>query len=249
MERVLTPRGVPVLLQVVATVQQAGERIRAWAAHGQVQGTILIDLLPDDERVALVAELEMPTVVIGDPATSRGLTTVWAQDEVAMREVVAALVAGGHTHLGHVAGPAQMAHTIIRRRTFQNAAQELGVQTSTFDGDYSEAAGVRAIACLATLDDRPTALIFDNDLMALGALREADRLGLAVPATLSFVAWDDSALCQLATPPLSAVSHDVQALGELVASTLVEVLMGAAPRVIRATPARLVVRGSTHFDY
>ena len=68
MERVLTPRGVPVLLQVVATVRQAGERIRAWAAHGQVQGTILIDLLPDDERVALVAELEMPTVVIGDPA-------------------------------------------------------------------------------------------------------------------------------------------------------------------------------------
>lgn len=245
MERLLVPRDVPVLLQVVATVRQARERIRAWVASGQVQGTILIDLLPDDERVALVIELGVPTVVIGDPVTAGGLAAVWAQDDVAMRDVVAALAASGHTHIGHVAGPAQMAHTIIRRSTFLDVAIELGVRTSTFDGDYSEAAGVRAVASLAELDDRPTALVFDNDVMALGALNEANRLGLAVPSELSLVAWDDSALCQLAVPPLSAVSHDIQALGELAGCVLVDVLAGAAPRTVLAAPARLVVRGST----
>ncbi|WP_285777128.1 hypothetical protein [Microtetraspora sp. NBRC 13810] len=56
---------------------------------------ILIDLPPADERVALVGELGMPTVVIGDPVTPGGLPTVWTQDEEAMRDVVAALVAGG----------------------------------------------------------------------------------------------------------------------------------------------------------
>ncbi|MEO3854517.1 substrate-binding domain-containing protein [Acrocarpospora sp. B8E8] len=245
MERILVPLGVSVLLQVVATVRQASDRMRAWAAEGQVQGMILIDLLPGDERVALVGELGMPTVVIGDPVTAGGLPAVWTQDEVAMRDVVAALVAAGHTHLGHVAGPAEMAHTIIRRRTFDAVAAEHGVRTTTFDGDYSEAAGVRAVTTLLGIDDRPTALIFDNDVMALGALHEASRLGLAVPADLSLVAWDDSALCQLAEPPLSAVSHDVQALGEMVGETLAEILSGAAPRVITAVPATLVVRGSS----
>lgn len=245
MERILVPLGVPVLLQVVATVGQAGERMRAWAAGGQVQGVILIDLLPGDERVALADELGMPAVVIGDPVTAGGLPTVWTQDEIAMRDVVAALVASGHTHLGHVAGPAQMAHTIIRRRTFEAVAAEHGVRTTTFDGDYSEAAGVRAVAQLAALDDRPTAVVFDNDVMALGALQEANRLDLAVPADLSLVAWDDSALCQLAEPPLSAVSHDVQALGELVGEALAAALSGAAPGVITAAPATLVVRGSS----
>lgn len=245
MERVLVPLGVPVLLQVVATARQASDRIRAWAQHRDVQGTILIDLLPRDERVALVAKLGMPTVVVGDPVTAGGLPTVWPQDEVAMRDVVTTLVAAGHQHLGHVAGPAQMAHTIIRRRTFAAVASEHGVRTRTFDGDYSEAAGVRAVAAFEELDDRPTALIFDNDVMALGALHEARRRDVAVPADLSLVAWDDSALCQLAVPPLSAVSHDVQGLGELVGAAMAEVLAGAPARVITAAPAVLVVRGSS----
>ncbi|GAA1364429.1 LacI family DNA-binding transcriptional regulator [Catellatospora chokoriensis] len=243
-ERVLVPRGVPVLLQVVATVEQAGERIRAWAAQGQVQGTILIDLLPGDERVALVKELGMPTVVVGDPVTAGGLPTVWTQDEVAMHDVVVSLVEAGHTHLGHVAGPAHMAHTIIRSRTFDAVAAEHGARATTFEGDYSEAAGVRAVAALSGDDDRPTALVFDNDVMALGALHEARRLDLAVPGDLCLVAWDDSALCQLADPPLSAVSHDVQALGELVGDVLAEVLLGRTPEPVLAPPATLVPRGS-----
>jgi LacI family repressor for deo operon, udp, cdd, tsx, nupC, and nupG len=245
MERVLVPLGVSVLLQVVATVAQAGERMRAWARHGLVQGVILIDLLPGDERVALVKGLGLPCVVIGDPETADGLAAVWTQDDVAMRDVVTDLVAAGHTHLGHVAGPAPMAHTIIRRRTFAAVAAEHDARTTSFDGDYSEAAGVRAVAAVAALPDRPTALVFDNDVMALGALHEAARLGLAVPDELSLVAWDDSALCQLAVPPLSAVSHDVQELGELVGHALAEALSGAAPRTVEATPARLTVRGSS----
>ncbi|MFG2040577.1 LacI family DNA-binding transcriptional regulator [Dactylosporangium sp. NPDC048998] len=245
MERVLAPLGVPVLLQVVATVPQAVERMRAWAQYGQVQGLILIDLLPGDERVAVVKRLGLPCVVIGDPVTADGLPAVWTQDEVAMRDVVAELVAAGHTHLGHVGGPAPMAHTIIRRRTFEAVAAEHRVRTTSFDGDYSEAAGVRAVAELAALRHRPTALVFDNDVMALGALHEAGRLGLAVPADLSLVAWDDSALCQLAVPPLSAVSHDVQELGELVGNTLAGALSGAAPGTVKAAPARLIVRGSS----
>jgi LacI family repressor for deo operon, udp, cdd, tsx, nupC, and nupG len=243
-ERVLVPLGVPVLLQVVATVRQAAERMRAWARHELVQGLILIDLLPGDERVALAKELGLPSVVIGDPVTAQGLPTVWAQDDVAMRAVVAELVAAGHTYLGHVGGPAPMAHTIIRRRTFEEAAAEHGVRTTTFDGDYSEAAGVRALAALAALADRPTALVFDNDVMALGALHEAGRRSLAVPADLTLIAWDDSALCQLAEPPLNAVSHDVQELGELVGNTIVGALSAEPPGVVDAAPARLVVRGS-----
>lgn len=245
MERVLVPLGVPVLLQVVPTLSEAKERMRTWVRQDQVQGLILIDLLPGDERVELVRRLRTPTVVIGDPVTARGLPAVWTQDDVAVREVVLALVAAGHTRLGHVAGPAEMAHTIIRRETFDAVAAEHGARTVAFDGDYSEAAGIRAITAAAHLPERPTALVFDNDVMALAALHEARRLGLAVPTDISLVAWDDSALCQLAEPPLSAVSHDVQGLGELVGDALMAALAGNPAQVVKAPPARLVSRGSS----
>ncbi|MDR1392961.1 MAG: LacI family transcriptional regulator [Bifidobacteriaceae bacterium] len=246
MEQVLVPLGISVLLQLVATIGQASERIQAWVRDGQVQAVILIDLLPGDERIALIKELAIPAIAISDPETADGLPALWLQDEVAMRDLVGVLAATGHACLGHVSGPPEMAHTILRRREFAAAAAELGLRTAVFEGDYSWAAGVRAIEDLATLDDRPTALVFDNDVMALGALRAAGQAGIAVPQDLSLIAWDDSAQCQLASPPLSAVSHDVQAAGALAADTLLGVLAGQDATVVRAPPARLVPRGSSN---
>ncbi|MDR1427939.1 MAG: LacI family transcriptional regulator [Bifidobacteriaceae bacterium] len=246
LEQVLVPRGIAVLLQVFATVAQAMERLRGWVRDAEVQGVILIDLLPGDERVGLVKELGISALAISDPQTGDGIATVWNQDEVAMRDLVGALAAAGHSHVGHVAGPAEMAHTIIRRRTFAEAASEFALRTTSFGGDYSWAAGVRAVADVWTMTERPTALVFDNDVMALGGLAEAERLGLAVPEDLSLVAWDDSPQCQLASPSLSAVSHDVQALGVLAAETFLGVLGGAPPQVVLASPAHLVSRGSSN---
>lgn len=249
-ERVLVPRGIPVLLQVVPTIAEACDRMTEWAGGGRVRGAILIDLLPGDERIELVRSLRLPTVVIGDPGTADGLPTVWTQDDVAMRDVVAQLRALGHTHLGHAAGPAHMAHTIIRRRTFREAVTELGGRLTEFDGDYSEASGRQVARALASLDDQPSVVVFDNDVMALAALAEASELGLEIPRDVSLVAWDDSALCQLAVPTVSAMSHDVQALGEAVGESLVAALDGHDPGAVTVPPAALVRRESlAYIDY
>lgn len=244
-ERVLVPLGVPVLLQVVPSVPEAVGRLRRWSNEDRVQGVILIDLEPDDARVDLVRELDLPTVVVGDPTTAAGLPTVWTQDDDAMRVVVDALAEFGHVHIGHVAGPSRMAHTIIRRRTFETEAAARGLGVSLYDGDYSKAAGIRAAADVADSPDGPTALVFDNDVMAIAALGEARRRGIDVPKSLSLIAWDDSALCQLASPPLTAMSHDVQGVGELVGEALSAVLSGEASGVRNPPPSVLVVRQST----
>jgi DNA-binding LacI/PurR family transcriptional regulator len=52
----------------------------------------------------------------------------------------------------------------------------------------------------------PTAMLSDNDVMAVAALGIAQELGLSVPDQLSLVAWDDSALCRLVRPAPTAVS-------------------------------------------
>jgi DNA-binding LacI/PurR family transcriptional regulator len=70
-------------------------------------------------------------------------------------------------------------------------------------------------------------------------------MGIAVPARLSIVAWDDSVLCQLVHPPLTAVSLDIAAYGAHVARRLLDqVAGGAAESACNATPV-LVPRGST----
>ncbi|MCT9138217.1 substrate-binding domain-containing protein, partial [Streptomyces violarus] len=93
----------------------------------------------------------------------------------------------------------------------------------------------------------PTAIVYDNDIMAVAGLSVAAEMGLRVPDDVSLLAWDDSQLCRLTHPTLSAMSHDVHGFGAEVARTLFSVItegVGAAASHPVPTPV-LTPRGST----
>ena len=59
------------------------------------------------------------------------------------------------------------------------------------------------------------------------------------------VAWDDSTICELTHPPLTAVGHDIVEHGATVARALFDVIDGASPTKLLASTPSLVVRGTT----
>ncbi|GIF39079.1 LacI family DNA-binding transcriptional regulator [Actinoplanes xinjiangensis] len=246
LERVLAPAGVSVLVQVVTDRAAEIATYERWSAQARVDGVVLVDLGPDDERVGLVARLGLPAVVLGDPSTAQGLPTVWTDDAGFAREAVDFLAGLGHRVAGHVTGPPAFAHTQLRRGGLQAEAAERGMTLLVAEGDYSYDGGrAAALELLETRGVRPTAIVFDNDVMALGGLDAAAACGLRVPADLSVVAWDDSPQCQLAMPALSAMSHDVERIGELAARAVLATMAGAPVEVYQAPPAHIVVRSST----
>lgn len=244
-ESVLRPHGYSVLSLVLPTIEEEIATFRRWKTQGDVGAIVLVDLAIDDARLPVLRELELPVVVVGNPATAAEFPAVWTNDDAAMRDAVAFLLALGHRSLAHVTGPHRMAHTRTRMTAFADECATGGVTASSITGDYSLGSGARATAQLLDRADRPTAIIFDNDLMALGGLEAADAFGVAVPAELSLLAWDDSAQCQLSTPPLSAVSHDVPAIGALTADTLLAVFAGSSLEAVEAPQVSIVIRGTT----
>src|SRR6266545_1739485 len=50
---------------------------------------------------------------------------------------------------------------------------------------------------------RPTAVLYDNDVMAVAGMSVAYEMGVDVPLDLSIVAWDDSVLCEIVHPQLT----------------------------------------------
>ncbi|ROS54505.1 LacI family DNA-binding transcriptional regulator [Frigoribacterium sp. PhB24] len=257
LDRVVRPRGHAVLLRVLPDRDAELELCRRWSAEGVVDAVVLVDLSVDDPRVSLVSELGLPAISVSSPTISNGLPAVWTNDDVAVQEAVEALASLGHVRLAHVSGPLRLAHSVARRDTFVSVCDDRGLTAATVTGDYSFESGERALAALldgpVDSDDQavegapagPTAVVFDNDLMALGGLAEARRLGLNVPGDLSIVAWDDSAQCQLSEPALSALSHDVQRIGEMVGETVLAVLDGERPPTLEAPPIVFVPRATT----
>lgn len=90
-----------------------------------------------------------------------------------------------------------------------------------------------------------TALLCHSDEDALVVAQQARSLGWQLPGELSIVAYDDE-IAELADPPLTAVSPPKEAVGELAARTLLDLIAD------RSRPARricleptLIVRAST----
>ncbi|WIB60438.1 substrate-binding domain-containing protein [Curtobacterium sp. MCLR17_007] len=243
-DQVVRPLGRSVLLRVLATREDELRWLRQWRERDAVAGVVLVDLIADDPRVDLVRTIGLPAVSVSSPDVSDGLPAVWTNDDAAMRSAVRALHDLGHTSIGLVSGPLELAHTVTRALAFTAVCDELQLERHLVSGDYSTESGERAFAALLAIDEPPTAVVFDNDLMALGGLAESRRRVIAIPDEMSLVAWDDSALCQLSEPPLSALGHDVQRIGRMVGEALVAVLAGEEPPTLEAPAIEFVARES-----
>jgi DNA-binding LacI/PurR family transcriptional regulator len=145
-----------------------------------------------------------------------------------------------------VAGLPALDHTQVRIAAFREAVLGHGLgEARVIETDFTWEDGARATRDLLSRRDRPTAITFDNDVMAVAALNVAQEMGIAVPAELSIVAGDDSQLCMLVRPALTALAWDIQAFGVHTAQVLLDLIDGRSPESLRENAARLIVRAST----
>jgi DNA-binding LacI/PurR family transcriptional regulator len=241
----LSRRGYALLLQLTPTAANELELYPRWWSERRVDAVVVVDIRVSDPRVAALAELGVPAVFVGDPAMTGGFTTVWTDDATAMTSAVRRLVELGHRRFGRVAGTPGLSHTRVRDLAFQHAVAAAGLSGTIVHADFSDVAGGRATRELWNDPEPPTAILYDNDLMAIAGLSALSELGIAVPHEVSLLAWDDSALCSITHPTLSALHHDVMAFGAHVGRRLFELLEGAEPAAhLDSTPV-LVEREST----
>ncbi|WP_443071225.1 LacI family transcriptional regulator [Streptomyces sp. NBC_01476] len=242
----LAATGTALLLQVTQDAGAEEAAYRRWWGERRVDGVLLVDLRDDDPRPGLLAELGLPAVVVGHAAGAYGAPSVWIDDAAAVRETLAYLAAMGHRRIARVAGPARFVHTRERGEVFAACAAELSLPgVPCVHTDYSGEDGARATRRLLSGPDRPTAIVYDNDVMAVAALSVTQEMGIQVPGELSLVAWDDSELCRLVHPALTAVSRRVPQYGERAAAALLALIRGEKVADMLLDAPVLVPRGST----
>ncbi|GAA3291152.1 LacI family DNA-binding transcriptional regulator [Dactylosporangium vinaceum] len=246
LELELSRHSYALLLQMVAGRDEELAFYERWHSEARVDGVLVCDVRTGDPRVAALEALGLPAIVIGPPDASGSLPCVWSDDAQSMEEAVQYLAALGHRRVARVGGIAEFAHTAIRTAAFTGVCDRLGLADAvTVAADYSGESGARATRRLLSRDDRPTAIIYDNDIMAVAGLSVAHELGVAVPGQLSIVAWDDSPVCRLLHPPLTALTRDIGAYGVRAAHLLLAAIAGDPVASTRGEPAHLSPRGST----
>ncbi|MFC5831564.1 LacI family DNA-binding transcriptional regulator [Nonomuraea insulae] len=245
-ESVLAGRSYSLLLRLVRDVGEEIDVLDGWGRSKQISGSIMVDFTLDDPRIPAAGALRPPTIAVGHPDLTGGLPSVWTDDGTAVTEAVRYLAALGHRRLARVGGPATLGHSAIRSEAFARAVADLNLEPGrVLPTDFSGEQGARATRALLSSAQRPTAILYDNDIMAVAGLSVATEMGVSVPAELSLLAWDDSQLCRLTHPPLSAMSHDVFAFGAEVARRLMDLIDHGEAEVGPAPTPVLVPRGTT----
>ncbi|MFK4837365.1 LacI family DNA-binding transcriptional regulator [Microbacterium sp. ZW T2_14] len=245
-EQVISQRSFALLLQVVPDIEAEMRTYRRWRAAGRVDGVLVVDARENDPRLPLFTEDDsLPAVFVGNPEFATGVTSVWTDDAAAVQETVRYLTALGHRRIGRVSGNASFGHVHIRDIAFAEEVAARGGQSVISRADFTPEQGAAATRRLLTAPEPVTAILFDNDVMALAGLSATQELGVRVPHDVSLVAWNGSPLCDAAFPPLTTLSHDVTAFGAHAARRLLDRIDGAAPESFPDTAPVLRVRGST----
>ncbi|MCS0606133.1 LacI family transcriptional regulator [Streptomyces sp. LP11] len=247
-QEVLAERHLGLLFQVARDVSEECAVYRRWWAEHRVDGVLVADPRAEDPRPDLLEELGLPAVVIGGApgAGHRGASSVWADDAGAMASVVDELTALGHRRIVHIAGLPELAHTRRRIATLRAEADRRGLtEVRSVTTDYSDTEGAAVTRRVLGASPAPTALIYDNDVMAVAGVAAASDLGVEVPRDVSVVSWEDSALCRIVKPRLSALSRDSVEFGSMAARELLSLLDGGPPRAARVPVPRLTARDST----
>ena len=245
LEQELSSHDVALLLQLVPDHEIGLAICARWHGARQVDGTIVVDLLDDDDRLAPLQEMGLAFVVVGDARDRPGVTCVWTDEVAGMTQIVEYLAALGHRRIGRVAGLERPRHTAQRTEAFHSTAERLGLEEVMQQSDYSGEESTRATRRLLAHHNPPTAIVYDSDVMAVAGLSVAGEMGIDVPRQLSVVSWDDSVLCRLTHPAITALAHDSMAYGAHAARRLLEVIDGAPPQAHADSGHTLVPRGST----
>lgn len=217
-----------------------------------VSGIIFISGLHADgsgevERYERLRTRGLPIVLVNGPLNELGIPAVSNDDVASMHLAVTHLAELGHRRIGLAVGPQGYTPVVRKVEGFLEAMrQRTGhshdelVTHTMFSVEGGGAAASRLISLGAT------AVICGSDLMALGAIRAARSVGLAVPGGLSVIGFDDSPLMEFTGPPLTTIRQRVEAMSDAAVQLLLGGVHGGATTTSELLFApELVVRGST----
>jgi DNA-binding LacI/PurR family transcriptional regulator len=254
-ERVLTRVGYTPVLCTQTPGGSTEDELTDTLVDRGVNGIIFVsglhaDSTADADRYVKLAGRGVPFVMINGYTEKVSAPFVSTDDRAAMRLAVTHLAELGHERIGLAVGPRRFVPVLRKIEGFvqhmrtllpysAEQAEKL-VQHSLFTVEGGQA------AAHALADRGCTAIICASDLMALGAVRAARQRGLAVPADMSVVGFDDSPLIVFTDPPLTTLRQPVEAMGQAAVNALLEEIGGTpAPHAEFVFLPELVVRGST----
>jgi LacI family transcriptional regulator len=253
-EQAARASGYNLLLTDTALNDEYAEDIFKNLSRRRIDGLIMMGGFIDQSTEAKnilrsLLKRRFPIVELIDHDVDYEVDVVMSDYRAATREVMAYLLSLQHRRIGLIYGVATPVLAEDRLQPYQESLVAAGLpleEALIVQCGPTIEEGYQAAMQLLGLDERPTALIAINDLLAVGALRAAWDLGFNVPTDLSLIGYDDIQMAKYLMPRLTTVSKDAVKVGqEAVKLLLARIENPNRPMQKISMPIRLILREST----
>lgn len=212
---ILTGRDAQEILQALQNLNQ----------DGQLEGIVLLYSKADDEIVEYLCEAGLLYVVIGKANQLAGQTVCIDNDNLmAGREATDYLYGLGHRRIAYLGCDSMFLYSADRKSGYQLSLLQHGLPVIPeycveVDGVISsDLPGLRA---LLEREDRPTAIVASDDILAVLLERTCMQMGLSVPEDISIISFNNSPFAQFTSFQLTSVDINSFQLGFEAAAQLV----------------------------
>ncbi len=217
----------------------------------RVDGIAVLTFGMEENLIAHLRFRKVPLVFVDVGPSVSGISNIRIDYQAGICQAVQHLAALGHKRISFISGPLHLKSANARKLAYQRSMREIGLDIPPrflAEGDHTLEGGMRCLAQLAKLTNIPTAVLCSNDMTAIGVIRQAYEMGIAVPRRLSVVGFDDIHLAQFITPPLTTVQMSQSGLARMAFNALLKELEKAetahSPKTYTLTTS-LVLRKST----
>ena len=209
-------------------------------------------LLIGYDRAAAISEFiamrNVPTLITWAYDPTRTEPSVGFDNRGAMRTLTREVLNLGHRRIAMIAAETETNDRAAERlRGVQDAVGEAGLSRDSLVihlTRYGIDTGAAGFAEVMRNDTPPTAVLCANDVLAVGAMKQARAMGLDVPGDVSITGFDDLELSQVTFPEIATVRVPHRDMGRRAARALVGLLEEGTPLESECLSTEVLRRGS-----
>ncbi|MBA5685750.1 substrate-binding domain-containing protein [Rugamonas apoptosis] len=214
----------------------------------RVDGLVVARTLVRDERIAFLSKVGFPFVAHGRTELDTPYAWFDYDHDAGMRLAVRHLLAHGHQRIAMLSAPLELNFARERQASLLAILAEAGLTpdprhliANTLDRRSGHHAMLQLLAC----SPRPTAVIVDNHLSGVGAVRALVDAGIAIGKEISIIVWGNMP-DTLARSDVTIIDQpDPRRAGERMIEMLLALTDGTPAEELQEMWQPVLVHGST----
>ena len=237
--------GYCILMSTGSTEEEQLQSIKSIVMSGRVDGVIILYSSVKNLVLEELKEANFPLIVVGKPLEPENVLFVDNDNVEAAFIVTEKLIKKGHKKIALLSGYFDYVFSLDRLEGYRAALLENGLdfdRSLIAEAEFTKEDGYDKMKEMLNQENRPTALVVTDDVMAFGAIEAIKEAKISMPEEIEIISFNNVPLAEFCSPSLTSVDIKASRLGFEAARLMIENIKGKAEEQKVMVPTEIVYR-------